>query len=143
MRDRAMAGSTICANSEANRAFLGCLNGIVTPAIDLETTTSTFIQRILCLNQFWTICNNPTCSLVSSDLFISGCHKDDVTFKAYTAAFEKQHDHRFHGDHLFHIERTTSVNKVIGYISRKWVMRPLLRFHRNNIGMRHKQKWRL
>src|SRR6516164_10764761 len=127
MRDRAMTGFTIGTNTEANGAFFSCLNWIVTPAIDLETTTSTFIERILCLDQFWTICNNPTCSLVSSNFLISSRHKDDVTLKAFTAAFEKQHGHCFHGDHMFHIERTTSVNKAVSHISRKWVMRPLLR----------------
>src|SRR5271169_351182 len=120
MRDRAMAGLTIRTNTEANGAFLRCLYRIVASTIDLKTTPSTFIERILCLNQFWTIRDNPTRSLVSSNFLISGGHKDDVTLKVYTAAFEKQHGHCLHGDHLLHIKRATSVNKAIGYIPRKW-----------------------
>src|SRR6184192_2502673 len=103
--------------------------------MDLVTTPSAFIERILRLNQFWTILNNPARSLVSSNFLISSSHKDDVTLQAYTTAFEQQHSHCLHDDHLFHIERTTSVNKAVGYISRKWAMRPLLRLHRDNIGM--------
>src|SRR5215467_4261277 len=99
MRDRAMAGFPIRTNTEANRAFLRCLDWIVSPAIDLEATPSAFIECKLRLNQFRTILNNPARSLVSPDFLISSCHKDDITFEGYAAAFEKQHRHSLHSDH--------------------------------------------
>src|SRR6266436_4055601 len=136
-----MSRFTVCTNTETDCTFLRGLYWIVTPTIDLETNATTLIESILGLNQFWTMLNDPTCSLVSSYFLISGGHKDDVTLEAGTAAFEKQHGHRFHGDNMLHIERATTINKAISYIAREWVMRPLLGFYRDDIGMGHQQEW--
>src|SRR6266566_7308723 len=134
-----MSGFTICTNSEANCAFLCCLYWIVTSIIDLKTNASAFIESILGLNQLWTIFNNPTRSLMATTFLIGSGHKDDVTLESYTASFEKQHGHCFHGYHMLHVERATTINKTIVNIARKWAMRPLLRFHCDDIGMRHQQ----
>ena len=88
MWNRAMTGFTIGTNSEAHSAFLRRLNWIVTLTIDLKSAPSSFIECIFCLNQFRTIRNNPTRTLVSSDFLISSGHKYDVSLQAHAAAFE-------------------------------------------------------
>src|SRR5438045_9275373 len=105
-----MARLTIRTNSEAHCAFLCCLYWIVRSTIDLETNTSAFIKRVLRLNQFWMILNNPTCSLLATAFLICGGHKDDVALEGYTTSFEKEHGHCFHGVHVLHTERTATVN---------------------------------
>src|SRR5690349_1898319 len=107
MRDGAMAWLTIRANTKSNSAVHRRLNWIVPSTIDLKTNSSTFIERIFSPDQFGTILYNPTRTLRSSDFLISGCHKDDISFQTDTTAFEKQHGHCLHGDHVFHIECAT------------------------------------
>src|SRR5258708_4561727 len=142
LMDPAPSGPPPCTNTEADRAFLCCLHRVVAAAIDLETTPSTFIERVLGLNQLWTMLNNPARTFMSTALLIGGGHIDDVALKPYTAALEKKHRHCLHSDHLLHIKGTATVNKAICDITREWVMRPLLRLYCDDIGMRHQQEWR-
>src|SRR5947209_2531527 len=119
MRYRTMTGPAIRANTEADCPFLRCLHRIVAATIDLETTPSTFIERVLGLYQLWTILNNPARTLMSTTLLVGGSHIDDVALEPYPAALEKQHGHCLHSDHLLHIQCPTTVNKAIGDITRK------------------------
>src|SRR5260370_12238691 len=86
MRYRAMSGPPICTNTEADRAFLCCLHRVVAAAIDLETTPSTFIERVLGLNQLWTMLNNPAPTFISTALLIRGAHIDHVALNPAPAS---------------------------------------------------------
>src|SRR5260370_15221737 len=142
MRRRAMSGPPIRTNTEADRAFLCCLHRVVALAIDLETTPSTFIERVLGLNQLWTVLNNPARTFMSTALLVGGGHIDDVALKPHTVALEKKHRHCLHGDHPLHIQPTPPLNKALTDLTPEWVMRPLLRLDCDDISMRHQQEWR-
>src|SRR5260370_42347215 len=100
MRYRAMSGPTMRANTEADRAFLCCLHRVVATAIDLETTTSTFIERVLGLDQLWIILNDPARALMSTALLIGGSHGEDGALEPYTGSVEKHPSHCLHTAHL-------------------------------------------
>src|SRR6266571_1765148 len=137
-----MSGPTICTNAEADGAFLCCLHRVVAAAIDLETTSSPFIERVLGLNELWTMLNHPARTRISPALLISCGHIDDITFELRTRSLEKQHRHCLHRNHLLHIKCPTTVNKALGDITRERAMRPLFRLDCDDIGMRHQQEWR-
>src|SRR5260370_16964235 len=106
-----MSRFTVCTNTETDCTFLRGLYWIVTPTIDLETNATTFIESILGLNQFWTMLNNPTRSLVSSYFLISGGHKDDLTLEAGTPSFSRPHGHPSHVHQHITLPPTPSLNK--------------------------------
>src|SRR5258706_16336863 len=60
MRYRAMAGPTMCPHAEADCAFLCGLHRIVAATTDHKTTSTTFIEGVLGLNQLWPLLPNPT-----------------------------------------------------------------------------------
>ena len=67
-----MSGPTLRTNTEADGAFFCCLHGVVATASDHKTTPTTFIERVLGSNQFWTMLNNPARALVPAAFLIGG-----------------------------------------------------------------------
>src|SRR5713226_1174030 len=120
-----MSRSAMGANTEADCAFLCCLHRVVAAAIDLNTAPSTFIERVLGLNELRAMLNHPARAFLSATLLIGGGHIDDVALEPYSGSLEKKHAHGLHSDHLLHIKCPSSINKAIGNIAREGAMRPL------------------
>src|SRR5712691_10302962 len=140
MRDRTVSGPSMCADAEADGAPLRRPHRIITPAVDLETASPSFIERVLGLNQFRAMLDDPARAFMSTTLLVGGSHVDDIAFELYSGSLEQQHRHGLHRDHLLHVKSATPVNIAIGDITGERVMRPLLRLDGNNIGMRHQQE---
>src|SRR5437868_15153347 len=100
-----MSGPTEGANTEADRAFLCRLHGVVAVINDHLATSTTLIEGVLGSNQLWTVLHDPARAVVSTALLVGGGHVDNVAFESHTASLEKQHGHSLHCHHLLHIKR--------------------------------------
>src|SRR5689334_9199792 len=74
MWNRTMSWFSICAQTEAHGAFFCRLHRVIATALNLKPTSSTLIERVLSLNQFRAMLDNPARARVSTTFLIRGGH---------------------------------------------------------------------
>src|SRR5215472_11970247 len=141
MGNRAMSRSSMRAKTKTYGAFLGRLHREVTATIDLEAAPTSFVERVLSLDQVWPMFDQPASAGLSTTLLVGSRHVDDVALERNPGPLEQERGHSLHPDHLLHIQCPSTIKKTISNITREGIVRPALRFNGDNIGMGHQQEW--
>src|SRR5581483_9418982 len=134
-----MAWPTSGTQSSTGSALFRSLDGIVASTIDFNLHAAALIESIFRLNQFWMVSGDPAHPLTASCFLIGRRKKYHIAFEGHVGAFEQQHRHQLHRDHMLHIESATPVDKAVSDIGSERIMGPFIGLNGYHIGMAHQE----